>query len=85
MASDAELQTLAAWLEKEGFAHKRYRDITLSYLNLAFGDCTAPQLKVACKTLLRLARAHDDSQKHRKPWDRTKLRVSWLGLRKMVG
>lgn len=81
MASEEELQTLATWFEKEGFAIKRYREVTISYLTLVFGNCTAAQLKLVCQTARRLALEHDHSQRHKKLWDRTKLRVSWLALR----
>lgn len=84
MATETELQTLASWLESQGFALKKRRDITLSYLNLVFGHCTAPQLKAVCRTLRQLALKHDESQKHKKAWEKTRFRISWLALRRMT-
>jgi hypothetical protein len=84
VATEAELLTMAQWLEKEGFCLKKHREVTLSYLNLVFGDCTAPQLRATCKTLLALAREHDENQRHKQTWEKIPLKVSWLALRRMA-
>lgn len=76
---------MAQWLEKEGFCLKRHREVTLSYLRLVFGSCTAEQLKRACQLLRRMARAHEESQKHYKAWEKTRFAISWLRLKRVSG
>lgn len=52
MATDQELETLAQWLETQGFATRKRHAITLTYLQTVCGTCTASQLRAICRVLL---------------------------------
>jgi hypothetical protein len=82
VATETELETMAAWLEREGFTLKKRRAVTMSYLALVFSTSSASHLRAICQRLQLEARAHEQSQLHRKPEARTPYSVNWLALRR---
>lgn len=71
MATPAELDEFAQWLETNGYAHRERRAVTRSYLDLIFGPATPCSLQAVRDYLSRRGKALE--------------RQSWLTVRRQAG